>query len=155
MVYLLRIIVRWDMPFHYLDDIAVADVAFQATGETLEELFSTAAEALLAVMLEDPGSLGKDAEIRIELEKSELDLLLFDFLAELIYYKDARQLLLCVESIKVETGGDRLRLEATVRGETIDRSRHPLLVDVKAVTLHRLHVGKTDAGWEATVVLDV
>lgn len=143
------------MPFRYLDDIAVADVAFEATGETLEEMFIAAAEALLAVMLEDPGSLRKDAEVRIALENYELDLLLFDFLAELIYYKDARQLLLTVESIRVEPCGDRFRLEATVRGETIDRSRHPLLVDVKAVTMHQLQVSKTDAGWEATVVLDV
>ena len=143
------------MPFHYLDDIAVADVAFEATGETLEEMFTAAAEALLAVMLEDSGTLGKDANIRIELKNSELDLLLFDFLAELIYYKDARQLLLAVESIRMEPRGDRFHLEASACGETIDRSRHLLLVDVKAVTLHRLQVIKTDAGWEATVVLDV
>ncbi|MBI1920055.1 MAG: archease [Geobacter sp.] len=143
------------MPFRYLEDIAVADVAFQSTGETLEEMFIAAAEALLAVMLEDPGSLGKNTEVRIALENYELDLLLFDFLAELIYYKDARQLLLTIESINVETGGDRFRLEAIARGETIDRSRHPLLVDVKAVTMHRLQASKTDTGWEATVVLDV
>lgn len=143
------------MPFHYLDDIAVADVAFQANGETLEEMFTAAAEALLAVMLEDSGSLGKDAEVRIELENSELDLLLFDFLAELVFYKDARQLLLRVESIKVEPCGDVFRLKTITCGETIDRSRHLLLVDVKAVTMHQLQVSKTDTGWEATVVLDV
>ena len=42
-----------------------------------------------------------------------------------------------------------------VRGEGIDRQRHPLLVDVKAVTLHRFRVALEDGAWRATVVLDV
>jgi SHS2 domain-containing protein len=35
------------------------------------------------------------------------------------------------------------------------QGHHPLLTDVKAVTLHRFAVEKIAAGWKATVVLDV
>lgn len=143
------------MAFRYLEEIAVADVAFQATGATLEEMFTSAAEALLGVMLEESAPLGRVAGVEIELENAELDLLLFSFLAELVFYKDARRLLLRVDAIKVESGEEGFRLHAVARGETIDPARHPLLVDVKAVTMHRLQVLKQDGEWEATVVLDV
>jgi SHS2 domain-containing protein len=53
----------------------------------------------------------------------------------------------------VDTDG-RFSLTAAAWGETIDPSRHELLVDVKAVTLHRFRVEKASRGWEATVILD-
>ncbi|MBI4793908.1 MAG: archease, partial [Deltaproteobacteria bacterium] len=37
------------MPFEYLDDVATSDVAFQAWGETVEELFVAAADAVMNV----------------------------------------------------------------------------------------------------------
>jgi len=40
-------------------------------------------------------------------------------------------------------------------GEEIDRGRHRLVVDVKAVTLFNLRVERDDKGWKATVVLDI
>ena len=41
------------MPFQYRGDIAHADIAFDAWGETLEELFRGAAEATMQVMVEN------------------------------------------------------------------------------------------------------
>jgi SHS2 domain-containing protein len=46
-------------------------------------------------------------------------------------------------------------VDAALEGEPIDAARHQLSGDVKAVTVHRLKVEQTSAGWEATVVLDV
>ena len=98
----------------------------------------------------------RQQELTIRLEHEELDLLLFSFLQELIFYKDARRLLLHADS-----GADRgsgkgiFRLEAVVSGEQIDAGRHRLLVDVKAVTLHRFQVVFRDNLWKAVVVLDV
>jgi SHS2 domain-containing protein len=40
-------------------------------------------------------------------------------------------------------------------GERIDRQRHVLVADVKAVTLQGLRVEHTGARWEAQVTLDV
>ncbi len=42
-----------------------------------------------------------------------------------------------------------------VSGEKIDSGKHDLVVDVKAVTLHRFRVEKTQRGWEAVVILDI
>jgi SHS2 domain-containing protein len=46
-------------------------------------------------------------------------------------------------------------LQARAAGEPINPAKHALGADVKGVTLHRLQVVPTPAGWEATVVLDV
>jgi len=43
------------MAFRYLDDVTAADIAFQARGESLEELFLFAWEATMRVMVVLPG----------------------------------------------------------------------------------------------------
>lgn len=143
------------MPYRFREDIAPADVAIEAWGETLEELFSSCAEALLGTMVEDPAEVEFCREIPISVEDDELDLLLFAFLQELIYYKDARRLLLHADHVRIVRKEDGFGLEALARGEEIDRGRHRLVVDVKAVTLFCLSVLREDNIWKATVVLDV
>ena len=143
------------MPFRFLDEISTADVAFEAWGETREELFISSSAALLHTMAEAPENVARQQEIMIRLEHEELDLLLVSFLQELIFYKDARRLLLHADSVKIEDQEGILRLEAHAAGEQINAGRHHLLVDVKAVTLHRLQVVFVDNLWKAIVVLDV
>lgn len=143
------------MQFRYLDDIATADIAFEARGETPEGLFAASAAALLDTMVARPAAVERVEELSLRLEEAELDLLLYAFLAELVYLKDARRLLLHAGELKISKGDGTLALEGTVFGERIDPSRHKLKVDVKAVTLHRLRVAREDGLWRATVVLDI
>ncbi len=145
------------MPYRYLEEITIADVAFEAEGTTVEELFAAAADATMNVMVEDINSIGNKVTRRISLRDRNLDLLLFQYLQELIYFKDAEQLLLRsgpLEIRKEEDGGDFL-LAAELQGEKLDPHRHAQQVDVKAVTLHRFQVQEDDKGWRATVVLDI
>jgi SHS2 domain-containing protein len=143
------------MPFRYLEDVATADVAFEATGETVDEMFLAAAEATIGVMLENSKNIKGTDEISFRLEEEELEMLLFDFLQEIIYHKDARQMLLLVDSVDIDMESSPLRLSGRARGETLDSQRRRLLTDVKAVTLHRFGIHKDESGWTATVVLDV
>jgi SHS2 domain-containing protein len=143
------------MPFHFLEEIATADVAFEAWGGTLEELFISSAAALLRTMTAAPQRVARQQELTIRLEHEELDLLLWTFLQELIFYKDARRLLLHADSVRIEERESAFGLQAHASGELIDAARHKLLVDVKAVTLHRLQVTFRDNLWRAVVVLDV
>jgi SHS2 domain-containing protein len=143
------------MPFRFQDEIPTADVAFEAWGATQEELFISSASALLRTMAETPELVERRQELVIRLDHEELDLLLFSFLQELIFYKDARRLLLHADTVRIEHGKCTFSLEATVSGEQIDACRHRLLVDVKAVTLHRLSVVFRDNLWKAEVELDV
>jgi len=143
------------MPYEFLEDVATADIAFMARGETLEETFRAAAEATLNVMIEEIEAIRPEERRELRLENPEVDLLLFDFLQEFIYYNDAENLMLRVERLKIEEDGKKFTLRATAQGERLNPERHLLRVDVKAVTLHQFRVEKTGAGWEAHVILDI
>lgn len=143
------------MPYHFLEDAPIADVGFVATGATLDECFQAAADATLDVMLGNPESLQPRLRRALHVEADRLDLALLKLLEELIYAKDADGNFLRVASVSVTEQDQRWVVDAIAAGEAIDPSRHLLSGDVKAVTLHRLNVQRTDSGWEATVVLDI
>src|SRR5439155_1486874 len=82
------------MPYHYLVDIGTADIAFEATGRDLPELFIAAADATIIVMIDNLDAIESRETRQIELSNDQIDMLLFDFLQELIYFKDAERLLL-------------------------------------------------------------
>jgi len=143
------------MTYRYLEDFAIADIAFEATAQDLEKLFATAADATLNVMIEEIEAVEPRQVRRIELRNGEAEMLLFDFLQELIYYKDAEQLLLRVRDITIERKNGAYSLRALGRGEKLDPERHEQRADVKAVTLHHFRVEQTEDGWRALVILDV
>jgi SHS2 domain-containing protein len=143
------------VPYRYRDDVALADAAFEAWGASVEEVFIAAADATMNVMVEDLGTIGRSSELTIELEHDQLDLLLFSFLNEIVFLKDARQLLLRVESLSINKVDSNFILKAVAYGEKLDPQQHPLRVDVKAVTLHHFNLQETDQGWEASVILDI
>ena len=45
------------MPYKFLEDVAIADVAFVATGKTLEELFESSALAVTNTMVKNLKSI--------------------------------------------------------------------------------------------------
>ncbi len=143
------------MPYRFLEDIATADVAFEARGKDTAELFLAAADALMNVMVSDLATIGKSVELEFRVDHAELDLLLFNFLQELVFFKDARRLLLRVASVEIDSGAGGFSLVARAAGEELDPEKHDLIVDVKAVTLYRFAVRQTADGWLATVVLDI
>ncbi len=143
------------MPYRYLDDIATADVAFEATGKTIEEMFIAAADATMNVMVDKLGSIRRSKHKTIRVESDAIDMLLFELLQELIFYKDAERLLLCVENVEIGGAEGGYVLNAAAAGEELDPERHDLGADVKAVTLHRYKVEKTAGGWTATIILDI
>jgi SHS2 domain-containing protein len=143
------------MSYRYRDDLSVADVAFEAEGTSLEELFTSAWDATLQVMIENPSALGSKSRRSIAIENQSVDLLLYNFLQELIYYKDAEALLLRLEHCRIDAGTSPAKLEALAAGEPIDSKRHHLGVDVKAVTFYRFCLKHEGELWRTTVVLDV
>lgn len=143
------------MPYTYLEEAATADIAFIATGSSLKELFQTAADAVLNVMIEDLETIALRETRPYQGENRDLELLLFDFLNEIIYYKDAEQLLLRAPIVAIEKIKDIYRISAAFKGEALDPERHPQRVDVKAVTLHQFEVSKKDGEWIAKVILDI
>ena len=143
------------MPYIYLEDVGTADIAFEATGGDLTELFSNAADATTNVMIENIEAIQARETRQIELSNDKLDLLLFDLLQELIFLKDAERLLLRMREMQIAEKDETYFLKATAQGEPLDAERHDQRADVKAVTLHDFSVERTDNGWKAQVLLDI
>jgi SHS2 domain-containing protein len=143
------------MPYKYLEDIGTADIAFEACGRDLAELFRVAADATMNVMIDNLNAIEPCETRRIELKNDQIDMLLFDFLQELIYFKDAYRLLLRIRNVQIDERDDVYSLTATAAGELLDPARHEQRADVKAVTLHRFCVEKIDNEWKASVILDI
>ncbi|MFP5213437.1 MAG: archease [Acidobacteriota bacterium] len=141
--------------YRYIEEIATADVAFEAKGATMEELFVAAADATMNVMVADLATIDLVASRTLEVEDDAVDMLLFQLLQELIYYKDAELLLLRVSEVHIRHENGLYKLTAEARGEELNPEKHDLVVDVKAVTLHRYRVEETTEGWEALVILDI
>lgn len=141
------------MTFAFVEDVT-SDLAFVARGASAEEVFASAAEALLAATVESPEKVGTTVARRVALTEPDLELLLLRFLNELIYLRDAERLLLRAARLHIEVAA-AARLEGELSGEPIDRGRHRLLAEVKAATAHGLRVATTPEGYEARVTLDV
>jgi len=145
----------FEMPYKYLEDVGTADIAFEATGRDLPQLFTAAADATLNVMIENIEAIDPREMRRVELENDKIDMLLFDFLQELIYLKDAERLLLRIRDAQIHQKEGAYFLTATAAGEPLDAARHQQRADVKAVTLHDFRVEKANGGWKATAILDI
>ncbi|PYK56676.1 MAG: archease [Verrucomicrobia bacterium] len=143
------------MPYKFLEEIGTADIAFEATGRDLPELFVAAADATMNVMIDNLDAIEPRETRQIELSNDQIDMLLFDFLQELIYFKDAKRLLLRACETQIDRKDEVYFLKSKVAGEQLDDTRHQQRADVKAVTLHGFSVEKHDGGWKAKVLLDI
>lgn len=138
--------------FH--DDIAIADTAFTVKGKNAKELFENAAIALISSMA-DITKIESKQERRFELLAEKLDVLLFDFLNELLFYKDSENLLFSQFNVKIDKSTQGHRLNAKVKGEPASPDKHKVTIDIKAITMHMFKVEKTKDGYEARVVVDI
>ncbi|MFQ5847877.1 MAG: archease [Candidatus Methylomirabilales bacterium] len=141
------------MPYRFLEEVAIADVAFEAEGRTLPDVFEASALALTEVMVDLDG-LSPALPREISLTAGDLETLLFRWLAELIYLKDSVCLLFRRFQIAIRQGAE-WELQATAWGEPIDYEKMSLKVDVKAVTYHMFTIEQSSDGWRAQVVLDI
>ena len=134
-----------------------ADIGFEAFGGSPEEVFANAARALedLMVPLE---AIEPRESATILAEGRDRESLLVNWLNELLYRFDTEGRLF--REFKVTALGERpdcggCSLEVLARGETFDPLRHPLKVQVKAITYHQILFEKTLEGWHARVYVDI
>jgi SHS2 domain-containing protein len=128
-----------------------ADKGIRAWGRTPAEAFEQSARALWSLMIE-PAGVKAERAIRASVEASDAEALLVAWLNDLLYLYETQWLIGadCRMLSWTET-----RLDAEVRGETVDRQRHTIVGHVKAVTYHQLHVEQAAGRWEVRVVVDV
>lgn len=151
------------MGYRILDH--TADIGVEVRGETLADLFSQAALALVD-LLTDRSLLTGEAERMIRVEGSDLDELWVNYLREVLYLFNADNFLvkeilqinrnlpvITLEESKDKSAG--VSLEAHFSGEIYNPCRHAVNTEIKAVTYHRAEVKQTPAGWQGVFIVDV
>ncbi len=138
--------------YKYLEH--TADVLFVAEAPDLAELFNQCALAVEQSMVEVKKVAPKKKAV-IKLENKNIDYLLFDFLNELLIYKDAKQLMFSKFEVKIEEKKGIYCLNCSAYGEKLDVKKHEAKVDIKAITMHMFEVKKTPSGWKAQVLVDI
>lgn len=128
-----------------------ADLGLRIRAGDLNELFAEAGRALFSIIVSNPEDIQSRETACVELENEDRELLLFDWLNELLYLFESRRLV--CRAFDVRIAGDRLT--AMLGGETLDESRHRLEHEVKAITYHDLKVEQQPDGWLAEVIVDI
>src|SRR5262245_17755043 len=128
-----------------------ADLGLRVRAPDLDTLFAEAAEALFSTLVEDLGTVVASRKLEVRLEGDDREYLLFDWLKALLYHFDAEHLLFSRFEARLRPGG----LDGAAWGEPLDRGRHELAHEVKAVTYHGLKVERTADGWLAEVIVDI
>ena len=139
--------------YRFVEDVALADCAVEIEGRDLGDLFETAASALAELMV-DPTTVSVTVDRTIALETSALDLLLYDWLSELIFLKDRDRQVFTRTQVRVGGSGP-FHLTARVEGGMIDPERTARRADPKAVTFHQFALERAGDGWRARVVIDI
>ena len=128
-----------------------ADLGLRVRAADLNVLFAEAARGLFSIIVADLATVRSKQSVDFEIAGDALDLLLFDWLAELLYVYETRQLLLAGFEVRLGEG----RLTATAHGEPIDRDRHVLDHEIKAITYHGLKLERIGQQWVAEVIVDI
>ncbi len=132
----------------------MADTAFEAEGESVEEVFRGATQALLESMA-SPATVSGGWERAIERTDVDPSTLLFDWLSEVVYWKDAAGVVFREAPLTLTREGDVWLLRAGLIGAPVDQQTQELHADVKGVTKHRYELKQTGGSWKVIVVLDV
>lgn len=139
--------------YKFLENIAIADIAYEAYGRDLNGLFENAAIAIFELSA-DLKTIDAKEKIEFNLENEKIENLLYDFLSEILFLKDSKYMIF--KNVKVEINQNKTyKLRAFLEGETINPKKHRLENDIKAVTMHMFEVKKEKNIWKARVVVDI
>ncbi|MEX0939627.1 MAG: archease [Pirellulales bacterium] len=128
-----------------------ADIGIRIEADSLAALLEEAGQALFSLIISDLGQVRDREEIRLRIDGTEPDYLLFDWLNELLYLFESKRLLASRFEVSIDEGG----ISGLVGGEPWDRQRHELDYEVKAITYHGLTVEQVGGRWRGKVIVDI
>ena len=136
--------------FEFLEH--TGDIKFRIHGKTLAEIFENSALAVSEYLTRGKKiKLKKKKQFSLISSENDLNLLLYKFLDELIFYLDAENFLVSRAKVSIKNS----HLKAVVFGDRA--SDYKDLDHIKAATYSEMYIknlGKGN-GWEAQAVMDV
>jgi SHS2 domain-containing protein len=114
------------------------DAFIEVTAPSLEESFIRAGESVVDITLDQ--KLVEEKEQRtLSVTGEDLDLLLFNWLEEVIYQLITEGFAIHRLSLKIEKNSE-YKISATAFGEEIDLKKHQFKVEIKAPTFHLMEI---------------
>jgi SHS2 domain-containing protein len=126
-----------------------ADVMYRITSERVEGIFEDAARAMFQTMY---GSCNPvpTVEKNVSLTADDLEMLLSDFLSELLFISEVEYIVICDATVSL----DGTTLTATARGEPFDPQRHRGR-EIKGISLSNLRIYKRNRDYVMDIIFDV
>ncbi|MCD6331367.1 MAG: archease [Thermoplasmata archaeon] len=127
-----------------------ADIGIEAYGKNLEEAFENAAKGMFAIITNN-GKIESKIERKVEIpHEGDEELLLVDWLSELLYIHDVENLVFGEFKVKIND-----KLIGHAYGEKYDRQKHGYGMQIKAVTYHMLEIKRNKKGVTIKVLFDI
>ncbi|HEY8449342.1 MAG TPA: archease [Bacillota bacterium] len=131
-----------------------ADTGVRAWGRDLADALGQAVIGMFSLLV-PPQRVRPRQRWSFAVTAPDLPLLLFNLLDELLYlHHSQRALAAAVRDLAASIEGQP-RAAGTLLGETIDRRRHRLQTEIKAVTLHGIRLEREGSLWIAEAIFDL
>ncbi len=128
-----------------------ADLGIRVSEEDIESVFINSARAM-SDLIADINTIKPVISVEIKVQAQDRDELLKNWLSELLYYFHVKETLFSKFDIKIL---DDNIISSVATGENLQRPRHSLKNDIKAVTFHALNIHKTGNQLSTDIIFDI
>lgn len=129
-----------------------SELAVRIVGNSQADLFANSALTLFDVMVTDVQKIDCKESIPLEVEGTDRDDLMVNWVRELLYLYQGSGYLL--KEFLIREVKDTL-VKADVRGEKIDPDRHEIQQEIAAVASHKSRMQKTGNQWTAHLIFEI
>ncbi|HEX5607844.1 MAG TPA: archease, partial [Candidatus Binatia bacterium] len=129
-----------------------SELAVRVVGNSQADLFANSALTLFDVMVTDVEKIDCKESIPLEVEGTDRDDLMVNWVRELLYLYQGSGYLL--KEFLIREVKDTL-VKADVRGEKIDPDRHEIQQEIAAVASHKSRMQKTGNQWTAHLIFEI
>ena len=129
-----------------------SELAVKVVGASQADLFANSAYTLFDVMVADLDKVDCKDHIPLEIEGTDRDDLMVNWMRELLYLYQGSGYLL--KDFQIREVKDTI-VKAEVAGEKIDPDRHEIKQEIAAIAFHKSRMDKTGNQWTAQVIFEV
>ena len=129
-----------------------SELAVRVVGNSQADLFANSALTLFDVMVTDVQKIDCKESIPLEVEGTDRDDLMVNWVRELLYLYQGSGYLL--KEFLIREVKDTL-VKADVRGEKIYPDRHEIQQEIAAVASHKSRMQKTGNQWTAHLIFEI
>lgn len=135
-----------------------ADVGIKVWAHTLKELFEESAIGMVSQMydLTKVNALGSSP---LSLQGETLEELFLLWLKEILFIIENEMRIFSAFQIEKENFSARnpksLNIQALLKGEKLDFSRHDICKEIKGITRHGFYIKRNGPWWETNILFDI